>query len=110
MKIVKLNILTIASFILLVGCSGEVSSDSNSKGETIKIGSLHPLSGGQALEGQEMRDGVRLAIKEKNEDGGIKSLGGMHVELIESDHEGIPEKGISEVQKLDWEGVVGIVG
>ena len=78
--------------------------------DTIKIGSLHPLSGGLALEGQEMRDAVKLAIEERNEAGGIASLEGAQIELVEADHEGSPEKGVSEVQKLDREGVLGIVG
>lgn len=103
---------------LLVACGGdESSSDSGVKGESgstsadqIKIGSLHPLSGGLALEGQEMRDAVKLAVEQRNEAGGIKSLDGAKVELIETDHEGTPEKGVSEVQKLDREGALGVIG
>ncbi|MFE3575699.1 ABC transporter substrate-binding protein [Lysinibacillus sp. NPDC059133] len=97
--------------IVLVACNSDAStSGDSSKGESIKIGSLHPLSGGLALEGQEMKDAVKLAIKEKNDAGGIQSLGNKTIELIEADHEGSPEKGVSEVQKLDRAGVVGIVG
>ena len=57
-----------------------------------------------------MRDAVQLAIEEINKNGGIKSLGGAKVELIEADHEGSPEKGVTEIQRLDHEGVVGIIG
>ena len=110
--------------VFLAACNNdEGTSDSNNDSdssngndgtngtvESIKIGSLHPLSGGLALEGQEMRDGVRLAIEQRNNSGGIKSLGGAKIELVDADHEGSPEKGVSEVQKLDREGVLGIIG
>ncbi|WP_017754692.1 ABC transporter substrate-binding protein [Calidifontibacillus oryziterrae] len=92
------------------GSSGSSGSDNGVSVDVVKIGALHPLSGGLASEGQEMRDAARLAIEEINEAGGIKSLGGAKVELIEADSEGIPEKGVSEVQRLDREGVVGIIG
>lgn len=78
--------------------------------DVIKIGSLHPLTGPQASEGQEMRDAIQLAIDEVNENGGIKSLGGAKVELIDSDSENNPEKGIAEVQTMASAGVVGIIG
>ena len=109
--------------VFLAACNDEGSTDSNNDSsssngnegttetvESIKIGSLHPLSGGLALEGQEMRDGVKLAIEQRNASGGIKSLGGAKIELVDADHEGSPEKGVSEVQKLDREGVLGIIG
>lgn len=89
--------------------SSDDSSDSGDV-EVIKIGTLHPLTGPQASEGQEMRDAIQLAIDEINENGGIKSLGGAKVELVASDSENNPEKGISEVQTMDSAGVVGIIG
>lgn len=116
MKKLGLWFTLIIAMVFIVACGDEntdgVAGDSGSSkdGDVVKIGSLHPLSGGLALEGQEMRDGVKLAVEERNEAGGIKSLGGKKVELIDKDHEGSPEKGVSEVQKLEREGVAGIIG
>lgn len=117
MKKISMFFLIAFFTIILVACQGEETGSStegsgggNSKVVTIKIGSLHPLSGGLALEGQQMRDAVKLAVEERNEAGGIASLGGAKIELVEADHEGSPEKGVSEVQKLDREGVLGIIG
>lgn len=108
------------SFVLILvlaacGSNEEAGGDGNSGDaggdqDVIKIGSLHPLTGSQASEGQEMRDAVQLAIDEVNENGGIESLGGAKVELVDGDSENNPEKGISEVQQMDSENVVGIVG
>jgi len=107
MKKISILLIVVIGIFYLAGCSQEKARGAE---ETVKIGTLHPLSGGQALEGQEMRDAIRLAVQEKNGNGGIESLNGMKIELIESDHEGLPEKGITEVQKLDRQNVVGIIG
>ncbi|AOV07418.1 hypothetical protein BI350_07615 [Sporosarcina ureilytica] len=99
--------------LVIVGACSDSNvqgSDYESDGNSVKIGSIHPLSGGLAQEGQEMRDAIRLAIEEVNEAGGIKSLDGAKIELVESDHEGLAEKGVTEVQKLDSAKVVGIIG
>lgn len=121
MKKLGLSAMLSALLVFAAACGGssgttekpqgnEGGNDGTSSAEVVKIGTLHPLSGGLALEGQEMRDAVRLAIEEANEAGGIQSLGGAKIELVESDHEGSPEKGVSEVQNLERAGVLGIIG
>lgn len=107
MELKKIVFLMLATLFILTGCTGEAQSDDEN---IVKIGALHPLSGALANEGQEMRDAARLAVEEINEAGGIESLGGAKVELIEADHEGAPEKGMSEIQRLDREKVVGVIG
>lgn len=76
----------------------------------VKIGSIHPISGSSALEGQQMQNAIQMAIDEVNEAGGIQSLGGAKVTLISGDHEMKAEKGVSEVQRMIREGAVGILG
>ncbi|WP_424236878.1 ABC transporter substrate-binding protein [Bhargavaea ginsengi] len=100
--------LSLALLLLAAGCSNGNASEGEDG--AVKIGALHPLSGGLANEGQEMRDAIRLAVEEVNAAGGIQSLDGAKVELIEADSEGIAEKGVSETQRLDREGVAGVVG
>ena len=78
--------------------------------ETIKIASLHPLSGASAADGQQMDNGAKLAVEAINAAGGIKSLGGAKLELVSADSQGKPEVGQSEAQRLIQEGAVGIVG
>lgn len=93
-----------------VGTDDDTQEESTEAVDVVKIGALHPLSGAQAPEGQEMNKAVQMAIDEVNEAGGIESLGGAQVELISGDHENNPEKGVSEVQRMTSEGVAGIVG
>jgi len=76
----------------------------------IAIGHIHPLSGFLAFDGQEMRKAVLWGIQEVNDAGGIKALGGAKLKLIDADSEGKPEKAISEVERLEREGVVAITG
>jgi branched-chain amino acid transport system substrate-binding protein len=81
-----------------------------SSGETITIGSLHPLSGAAAADGQQMDNGAKLAVDAINEAGGIESLDGAQLELASADTQGAPEVGQSEAQRLIEEGAVALVG
>ncbi|HEY8416560.1 MAG TPA: ABC transporter substrate-binding protein [Limnochordales bacterium] len=76
----------------------------------VRIGHIHPLTGGLALEGNEMRDAIRMAVDEVNEAGGIRSLGGARVVLLDGNSEGTPEKGASEAERLIREGCVALLG
>ncbi len=79
-------------------------------GQTIKIASLHPLSGSSAADGQQMDNGAKLAVEAVNAAGGIASMGGAKLELLSADSKGAPEVGQSEAQRLIQEGAVAIVG
>jgi branched-chain amino acid transport system substrate-binding protein len=104
--------------LALAGCGGSAPSgavDENGGGngsstETIKIGSLHPLSGAAAADGQQMDNGAKLAVEAINEAGGIESLGGAQLELVSADTQGKPEVGQSEAQRLIQDGAVGLLG
>lgn len=127
----KLFFLTLVLTIILTGCGGNNSSSGSNTGSSdsksgdaksapeqssapkvseVKIAGLYPLSGGLASEGQDMANAVQMAVDEVNAAGGIKSLGGAKVVLEKADSEGKPQKGVSEVQRLDRDGVVGILG
>lgn len=71
--------------------------------ETIKIGSLLPLSGGSANMGTSVRDGQRLAVKQINASGGVL---GRQLELVELDDEAKPEKASQNMQSLIAKGIV----
>ncbi len=68
---------------------------------TIKVGYLSPQSGTAAAPiGQDMTKGTKLAIKHINEGGGIQSMGGAKLELIEVDTQGDPKVGMTEAERL----------
>lgn len=107
--------LAIALPLALAGCGGSAPAGTDNgggaqSGGTIKIGSLHPLSGAAAADGQQMDNGAKLAVEAINNAGGIKSQGGKKLELVSADTQGKPEVGQSEAQRLIQDGVVGLVG
>jgi branched-chain amino acid transport system substrate-binding protein len=82
----------------------------SSAADDVKVGILLPLSGAVAPIGQNNRRGHELAIEEINASGGIKSLGGAKLVLVDGDTQGNPNVGIQETEKLARQGVVAIMG
>lgn len=78
--------------------------------DDIKVGILLPLSGAIAPIGQNNRRGHVLAVEDINAAGGIKSLGGAKLVLVDGDTQGNPSVGIQEAEKLARQGVVAIMG
>lgn len=68
--------------------------------ETIKIGAIYPMSGPMALNGQTMKAAHEFAAKEINDAGGIACLGGAKIEYVYGDHQGKPEAGNAETERL----------
>jgi branched-chain amino acid transport system substrate-binding protein len=107
--------LALALPLALAACGGSAPAGTSNggggqSGGTIKIGSLHPLSGSSAADGQQMDNGAKLAVEAINNAGGIKSQGGKKLELVSADTQGKPEVGQSEAQRLIQEGAVGLLG
>lgn len=78
--------------------------------KTVKIGILQPVTGALAYDGQQGQIGAEAAIKAINDAGGIKSMGGAKLEMVFGDARSTPEGGTAEVERMQAEGVVGIVG
>lgn len=89
---------------------GAESSEGAAPSGPIVIGALHPLTGGLAVDGQQMADAAQLAVDEINEAGGIASLDGAQLELASADTTGAPEVAQSEAQRLIQDGAVALVG
>lgn len=76
----------------------------------IPIGHIHPLSGFLAFDGQELANGLKLAVDEINAAGGIKSMGGAKLKVLTGDSEGKPQVAIREVERLYKAGAVALTG
>ncbi|WP_058485217.1 ABC transporter substrate-binding protein [Defluviitalea phaphyphila] len=78
--------------------SGETSSESNSEdSDVIKIGGIAPLTGGVAVYGVAADNGVKLAVKEINANGGIL---GKQIEYISYDDKGDTTEAVNAYKKL----------
>jgi branched-chain amino acid transport system substrate-binding protein len=76
----------------------------------IKIGILQPVTGALAQDGEYGRLGAEIALNEINAAGGIKSMGGAKLQMVFGDARSNPEGGTAEVERMQGEGVAGIVG
>ena len=96
--------LVLALMCTAVGCGGKQAGNEESQtgggttsGDTIKIGFVDCLSGGSASMGVPNQEGVLLAVKEINANGGVA---GKQVELVCYDDEADPATSVTQATKL----------
>jgi len=76
----------------------------------ILVGSIHPVTGPTAYDGQSIANGFQLAIELKNAAGGIKSLGGAKIKVVLMDTESKPKVGEAAAEKLIQDGCIALAG
>jgi branched-chain amino acid transport system substrate-binding protein len=111
MRKFRLAAVPVAALLILGACSGGPGGSGSGKG-TVKIGVDLPLSGNEVANGEPTLNGIKLAVKEANADGGV---GGYTVELnIQDDAvSGVhnPDQGATNAGTLVADSaVVGMVG
>jgi branched-chain amino acid transport system substrate-binding protein len=82
-------------------------SAQDNESSPIRIGVSGPFSGGSSPMGESMRNGIRLAVEEINNIGGIN---GRKIELVERDDEAKNEVGAKIAEELTQNKVVATVG
>ncbi len=65
--------------------------------DTIYIGAVLPLSGDVAVYGNNNKEGIDLALKQVNEEGGIN---GKKIEVLYEDSKALAKEGVSAIEKL----------
>ena len=86
-------------FTVFTGCA--------KKEDTIKIGVAGPMTGDQAKMGNDLKNGVELAVSEWNEKGGIL---GKKIELFVEDDQHDPKLAVAVANKLSNSNVAGVIG
>lgn len=91
--------LTLIGSLTACGQSGTTDGDGTASADTdvIKVGFVDTLSGGSASMGVPTQEGVKLAVKEINENGGIN---GKQVEVVYYDDEGDPATSVVQATKM----------
>lgn len=74
--------------------------------DTIKVGTIFPLSGGAGPQGQHVTQAVKAMAAIINEDGGVM---GKQLEILERDDESTPAVGVSRASELIAEDVAVII-
>ncbi|MFH1371607.1 MAG: ABC transporter substrate-binding protein [Planctomycetota bacterium] len=91
-SLVALCALALAIIFFLPACSKK-----DPKSEVIKIGAILPLTGESAFWGENIKNGIELAVDEINQKGGIL---GKKVAILYEDTQGQPAVGTQVVSKL----------
>jgi len=99
-------VLVAVSAILLSTVSCSKKETTKEESTTIKLGAIGPYTGAVAVYGIEARNGIELAVKEINANGGIM---GKQIDLIAEDDEGAPEKTVNVYKKLTIKDGVDII-
>jgi branched-chain amino acid transport system substrate-binding protein len=88
-----------AGIVAVVGLMGysaaSVAANGPAQVKSITIGTILPLTGATAQNGENSLRGIRLAVEEINASGGIKSMGGAKLELTVADATSDPVKAAS---------------
>lgn len=80
--------------------SGTVGPNEGDSSNEVLIGSIWPITGSGAESGLNCTKGVQLAQKHINEQGGIKSLNGAKIKLIEADAQSDPSITAAEAERI----------
>src|SRR5467141_947196 len=75
-----------------------------------KVGVVHPVTGPIAEPGQACRLGAQMAADAINAAGGIKSMGGMKLELLVGDTQSKPDVGRTEAERVIGQGAQVLMG
>ena len=76
--------------------TAEPAKASTADGEPILIGALYPMTGALADSGQNMKDGIDLAVEEINAAGGIS---GRPIQIVYGDTQGANATGMTEMER-----------
>ena len=92
----------VASTLLLSGCDNPP--------DTIKIGVAQPLSGNLAALGQDLHNGVKLAVAELNKEGFQIKGKPVTIEIVAMDDRSDPATGVEVAKQMVEAGVVAVIG
>ena len=85
----------------------EAADSEAAAGETFKIGGIGPITGGTAIYGTAVQNGIQIAVDEINAAGGIN---GYQIDYNFQDDEGDSEKAINAYNALKDKGMQVLVG
>ena len=78
--------------------------------KAIRIGAIHPVTGGLAEIGQACRLGAQMAADAVNAAGGVKAMGGARLEILPGDSQSQPDVARTEAERLINAGAVILTG
>ncbi|XPV76660.1 MAG: branched-chain amino acid ABC transporter substrate-binding protein [Desulfovibrio sp.] len=98
-KLFKLTLLAVMAVAMMAGAA---------ECKTLKIGSMSPLTGPWAADGQDIANGVQCAVAVMMDNGGVAGFD--NIEVISEDTAGDPRQAVAAANKLINEEVTAVVG
>lgn len=107
--------MMLAGAVLLTGCGGAPKAEAPAAGKaasggqiSLTLASISPLSGNAAAQGESIRYGAKLAVKEKAAD---LATAGIKLNFLAMDDQNKPEQGTQLAEQvLTKKDVIGVVG
>jgi len=96
----EFSLIILPALIGLTGCTSRTA-------DTIRIAVAAPMTGDQSKQGNDLKNGVELAVSEWNDHGGLL---GKKIELLVGDDQHDPKQAVAIANKFVNSGVVGVVG
>ncbi|WP_316899160.1 branched-chain amino acid ABC transporter substrate-binding protein [Pseudodesulfovibrio indicus] len=103
-RLLVLAVALLALGLLLAGCGGEEKKAD----QVLKIGTMSPLTGPYAADGNDIRQGAEIAVEVFNEAGGMPGFS--KIEVFSEDTACDPKQAVAAANKLINEKVVAVVG
>jgi branched-chain amino acid transport system substrate-binding protein len=98
----KLFVLIVAALVLVPFIVGPATA------KTLKVGTMSPLTGPYAADGNDIANGVRAAVAVMEAEGGIPGFD--KIEVVAQDTACDPRQAVAAANKLINEEVVGVIG
>lgn len=110
MKKVFVLLLILTMCFALFGCGNTGGDEAQGGDNVIKIGVVLPFSGASEYVGNAQYAGYQYALEDYMENYGDQ-LNGATIELVTGDSTGVPDTGVSELERLiNNEGVCAVIG
>ncbi|MGE4422598.1 MAG: branched-chain amino acid ABC transporter substrate-binding protein [Pseudodesulfovibrio sp.] len=104
-RLLVLAVALLALGLLLAGCGGSKEEKAE---KVLKIGTMSPLTGPYAADGNDIRQGAEIAVEVVNEAGGIPGFS--KIETVSEDTACDPKQAVAAANKLINEKVPAVVG
>src|SRR6186713_402003 len=101
---------TLAALTAAVVAGSALLSGCDNPPDTIKIGVAQPLSGNLAALGQDLHNGVKMAVDELNKEGFQIKGKTVKIEIVAMDDRSDPKAGVDVARQLIDAGVVAVIG
>ena len=104
-RLLVLALALLALGLLLAGCGG---GEEQKAEQVLKIGTMSPLTGPYAADGNDIRQGAEIAVEVAAEEGGIPGFS--KIEITSEDTACDPKQAVAAANKLINEKVTAVVG